>query len=77
MLDLLNRTRLAPLSIPRYVSPYPSSCYSLSWVQAIKDGNLDFDHCVATPDMMSLVGSVARILVSATSSAHAGSASNQ
>jgi len=31
-------------------------------VQAIKDGNLDFDHCVATPDMMSLVGSVARIL---------------
>lgn len=28
----------------------------------IQDGKLDFDKCIATPDMMPLVGRVARIL---------------
>ena len=31
-------------------------------VEAVQKGNLDFDRCVATPDMMGLVGRVARIL---------------
>jgi len=30
--------------------------------QRIREGELDFDQCVATPDMMAVVGSVARIL---------------
>merc|ERR1712100_876712 len=31
-------------------------------VKAIQDGDLDFDTCIATPDMMAHVGKVARIL---------------
>ena len=31
-------------------------------VDAVKNGNIGFDRCVATPDMMGLVGRVARIL---------------
>lgn len=31
-------------------------------VKSIQEGNLDFDNCVATPDMMAVVGKVARIL---------------
>ncbi len=31
-------------------------------VQQIKDGKIDFDRCIATPDMMGLVGQVAKIL---------------
>lgn len=31
-------------------------------VKSIQEGNLDFDTCIATPDMMALVGRVARVL---------------
>jgi len=31
-------------------------------VEEIKKGNINFDRCIATPDMMALVGSVAKIL---------------
>lgn len=31
-------------------------------VQAILAGNIDFERCIATPDMMSVVGRVARVL---------------
>lgn len=31
-------------------------------VQQVQDGNLNFERCIATPDMMALVGRVARIL---------------
>ncbi len=31
-------------------------------VEKIKAGELDFDRCIATPDMMAMVGSVAKIL---------------
>ena len=33
-------------------------------VKAIQGGELDFDTCIATPDMMAQVGKVARVLVS-------------
>lgn len=31
-------------------------------VQQIKEGKIDFDRCIATPDMMGMVGQVAKIL---------------
>ncbi len=31
-------------------------------VEKIQKGNIDFDRCIATPDMMALVGRVARVL---------------
>ncbi|NDB81912.1 MAG: 50S ribosomal protein L1 [Alphaproteobacteria bacterium] len=31
-------------------------------VESIKSGNIDFDVCIASPDMMGMVGSVAKIL---------------
>lgn len=31
-------------------------------VQSIQDGKIDFDYCIATPDMMGMVGRVAKIL---------------
>ena len=31
-------------------------------VEKIKDGSVDFDRCIATPDMMAIVGQVAKIL---------------
>jgi len=31
-------------------------------VQKIKDGDVEFDRCIATPDMMAMVGQVAKIL---------------
>ena len=31
-------------------------------VESIKAGNIDFDRCIATPDMMGMVGQVAKIL---------------
>ena len=31
-------------------------------VEQIKDGSADFDRCIATPDMMAMVGQVAKIL---------------
>lgn len=31
-------------------------------VQAIQSGKIDFDYCIATPDMMGVVGKVAKIL---------------
>ena len=31
-------------------------------IEAITNGNIDFDRCIATPDMMGLVGRVAKIL---------------
>ena len=31
-------------------------------VQSIQDGKLDFERCIATPDMMPLVGRIARIM---------------
>ncbi len=31
-------------------------------VEEIKGGNIDFDRCIATPDMMAMVGQVAKIL---------------
>lgn len=31
-------------------------------VEQIKDGSVDFDRCIATPDMMAIVGQVAKIL---------------
>ncbi len=33
-----------------------------SLVDSIRGGNIDFDRCVATPDMMDVVGKVARVL---------------
>ena len=39
-------------------------CAVATTPQAIQDGDLDFDTCIATPDMMAHVGKVARILVS-------------
>ncbi|MFK7974130.1 MAG: 50S ribosomal protein L1 [Rickettsiaceae bacterium] len=35
---------------------------SLNVIEDIKGGKLDFDVCIATPDMMGLVGQVARVL---------------
>ena len=31
-------------------------------VEEIKGGNIDFDRCIATPDMMAMVGQVAKVL---------------
>lgn len=31
-------------------------------VEEIKKGNIDFDRCIATPDMMAMVGQVAKVL---------------
>jgi large subunit ribosomal protein L1 len=31
-------------------------------IEQIKQGKIDFDRCIATPDMMGLIGSVARVL---------------
>ncbi len=35
---------------------------SLDVIEAIKGGKIDFDVCIATPDMMGVIGQVARIL---------------
>lgn len=35
---------------------------SLDVIEAIKGGKIDFDVCIATPDMMGMIGQVARIL---------------
>jgi large subunit ribosomal protein L1 len=35
---------------------------SLDVIEAIKGGKIDFDVCIATPDMMGIIGQVARIL---------------
>ncbi|MCP5369188.1 MAG: 50S ribosomal protein L1 [Rickettsiaceae bacterium] len=35
---------------------------SLDVIEAIKAGKVDFDVCIATPDMMGMIGQVARIL---------------
>ena len=31
-------------------------------IKSIQEGNLDFDRCIATPDMMPLIGRIAKIL---------------
>jgi large subunit ribosomal protein L1 len=44
------------------VQPAPTSSAQKDLVEIVQAGNIDFDRCIATPDMMPLVGRLGKVL---------------